>query len=79
MDFGIDGTEPHEEEGWIERLVRTGDAHVQMYERVGRCAATTRDPQVDRARARSTSATRLCRPHRLAMKPLTTGESMPSA
>jgi uncharacterized protein YcbX len=44
MNFGIDGIEPHEEDGWIDRLVEIGDAQIQIHERVGRCAATTRDP-----------------------------------
>lgn len=45
MTFGVDGIEPHEEDGWIGRQVGFGEAEVLVHERVGRCAATTRDPE----------------------------------
>ena len=44
MNFGIEGIEPHEEDLWVNRRVRIGLAEVEVKERVGRCAATTRDP-----------------------------------
>ncbi len=44
MTFGIDGLEAHEEDGWIDSEIRIGDAVARVQERVGRCAATTRDP-----------------------------------
>ena len=44
MTFGIDGLEPHEEDRWVERDVRVGDALVRVAGNVGRCAATTRQP-----------------------------------
>ena len=45
MTFGIDGLEAHEEDGWIGREVRVGDAVVRVEGNVGRCAATTRQPE----------------------------------
>jgi MOSC domain-containing protein len=45
MTFGVDGIEPHEEDEWIGRQVRFGEAEVLVHDRVGRCAATTRDPE----------------------------------
>ncbi len=44
MTFGIDGIEAHEEDGWMDRDVEIGDARIRVHDRVGRCAATTRDP-----------------------------------
>jgi uncharacterized protein len=44
MTVGIDGVEPHAEDGWIDKRVRLGDAVVVVREKVGRCAVTTRDP-----------------------------------
>lgn len=44
MTFGIDGLEAHEEDGWIGDDIRIGDAVVRVQAHVGRCAATTRDP-----------------------------------
>jgi uncharacterized protein YcbX len=45
MTFGVDGIGPHEEDDWIGREVEIGGARVKVRERVGRCAATTRDPE----------------------------------
>jgi uncharacterized protein YcbX len=42
MTFGIDGVEPHAEDGW--RDVRIGEALLRVRGNVGRCAVTTRDP-----------------------------------
>jgi uncharacterized protein YcbX len=44
MTFGIEGLEPHEEDAWIGRDVTVGDSLVQVMGNVGRCAATTRQP-----------------------------------
>jgi uncharacterized protein YcbX len=44
MNFGVEGLEPHEEDGWIEQAVEIGEAALVVRDRVGRCAATTRDP-----------------------------------
>jgi MOSC domain-containing protein len=44
MTFGIEGLQPHEEDGWIDREVRVGEARVRVGGNVGRCAATTRQP-----------------------------------
>jgi uncharacterized protein YcbX len=45
MNFGVEGVGAHEEDDWIGRDVRIGDALVQVSGNVGRCAATTRDPE----------------------------------
>jgi MOSC domain-containing protein len=44
MTIGIDGVEPHAEDGWIGSRVRAGGATVAVREHVGRCAVTTLDP-----------------------------------
>jgi len=44
MTFGIEGLQPHEEDTWLERDVRVGDALVRVTGNVGRCALTTRQP-----------------------------------
>ena len=44
MTIGIDGVEPHAEDGWMGRRVRVGEATVAVREHVGRCAVTTLDP-----------------------------------
>jgi uncharacterized protein YcbX len=44
MTFGVEGLQAHEEDGWLERDVRVGDAVVRVAGNVGRCAATTRQP-----------------------------------
>jgi len=50
MNFGVEGVEAHEEDGWRGRRVRVGDAVVIPQGNVGRCAITTQNPdtgQVD--------------------------------
>lgn len=42
MTFGVEGVEPHAEDGW--RDVRVGEALLRVRGNVGRCAVTTRDP-----------------------------------
>jgi len=44
MTFGVDGLEAHEEDGWVDRSVRIGDALLHVLGNVGRCALTTRQP-----------------------------------
>jgi uncharacterized protein YcbX len=44
MNFGIDGLEEHEEDGWLGRRVRIGEAVVVPQGNVGRCAVTTQNP-----------------------------------
>jgi uncharacterized protein len=44
MTFGVEGLEAHEEDGWIDRDVRIGDAVLRVAGNVGRCALTTRNP-----------------------------------
>jgi len=44
MLFEVDGAEPWEEERWLGRNVRIGDAVVALEVHVGRCAITTQDP-----------------------------------
>ena len=44
MLFEIDGVEAHEEDRWIGREVRIGEATVRFNGDVGRCVVTSRDP-----------------------------------
>ena len=44
MNFGIDGLGEHQEDEWLGRRVRLGDAVVVPQGNVGRCAVTTQDP-----------------------------------
>lgn len=44
MTFGVEGLEAHEEDTWLDRDVRVGDALVRVTGNVGRCALTTRQP-----------------------------------
>lgn len=41
----VEGTGPHEEDEWVGRRVRIGDALVAMHGHVGRCMVTTRNPE----------------------------------
>jgi uncharacterized protein len=43
MNFGIDGLAEHEEDEWIGRRVRLGEAIVIPHGNVGRCAVTTQN------------------------------------
>lgn len=43
MNFGIDGLEEHEEDKWLGRRVRLGEAVVVPQGNVGRCAVTTQN------------------------------------
>jgi MOSC domain-containing protein len=44
MNFGIDGVAEHQEDEWLGRRVRLGDAVVVPQGNVGRCAVTTQNP-----------------------------------
>jgi uncharacterized protein YcbX len=44
MLFGVDGFPAHEEDAWLGRLVRIGNAVVRPRGNVGRCAVTTQNP-----------------------------------
>jgi uncharacterized protein YcbX len=44
MLLELDGVEAHEEDEWLGRRVRAGDALLQVNGDVGRCAVTTHDP-----------------------------------
>jgi len=44
MLFEVDGCEPHEEDLWVKRRVRIGEALVYLRHDVGRCAITTQNP-----------------------------------
>jgi uncharacterized protein YcbX len=44
MMIGLAGTAPHEEDEWLGRHVRVGEALVSLRGPVGRCAITTQDP-----------------------------------
>jgi MOSC domain-containing protein len=41
----IDGVRAHEEDSWVGRVVRIGDAAVRFNGHVGRCLVTSRDPE----------------------------------
>jgi uncharacterized protein YcbX len=44
MNLGIDGLREHEEDEWLGRRVRVGEAVVVPQGNVGRCAVTTQNP-----------------------------------
>jgi uncharacterized protein YcbX len=44
MLIGIAGCKPHEEDSWLGRRVRVGDAVVRLHAQVARCAITTQSP-----------------------------------
>ena len=45
MTFGVEGTGAYEEDQWVGREIRVGDAAVRVGGHVGRCAVTTRQPE----------------------------------
>jgi len=45
MNFGIDGLGEHQEDEWLGRRVRLGEAVVVPQGNVGRCAVTTQNPE----------------------------------
>jgi uncharacterized protein YcbX len=44
MLFGVEGLDPHEEDTWIGRRIRIGEAAVVVRGNVGRCLVTSRHP-----------------------------------
>ena len=44
MLIEVDGVGPHEEDQWVDRTLRVGDAVLRGRGHVGRCAITNRDP-----------------------------------
>jgi uncharacterized protein YcbX len=44
MNFGVDGLGEHQEDEWLDRRVRLGEAVVVPQGNVGRCAVTTQNP-----------------------------------
>ena len=51
MLFGVDGVDPHEEDTWIGRRVRVGQAEVELCGNVGRCIVTSRNPETGARRS----------------------------
>ena len=45
MLFELESCEPHEEDGWVKRHLRIGEALVYLRNDVGRCAITTQNPE----------------------------------
>jgi uncharacterized protein YcbX len=45
MLVDVDGIGPHEEDEWLGREVRLGEARVRFLDRVDRCAITTQNPE----------------------------------
>ena len=45
MLFGVEGVAAHEEDSWLDRRVRIGEATIVPRGNVGRCVVTTRDPE----------------------------------
>jgi uncharacterized protein YcbX len=45
MLFGVEGVEPHEEDSWLRRRVRIGEAEIDLRGNVGRCLVTSRHPE----------------------------------
>lgn len=62
MTIGIEGVAAHEEDGWIGRRVRVGDAVVVARGNVGRCVVTTQNPETGVPDLRTLHALRSYRP-----------------
>jgi len=45
MLFGVEGVGPHEEDTWLGRSVRIGEAEIELRGNVGRCLVTSRHPE----------------------------------
>jgi uncharacterized protein YcbX len=45
MLIEVDGVAPHQEDAWVGRDVRTGDARIRFRGHVGRCLVTSRHPE----------------------------------
>jgi uncharacterized protein len=45
MLFGVEGVKPHEEDSWVGRRIRFGEAEVEVRGNCGRCLVTSRHPE----------------------------------
>jgi uncharacterized protein YcbX len=73
MNFGIDGIEPHEEDNWLGRAVDIGPVRLRVREKVGRCALTTRDPELGCVDLKTLHHIRSYREHVPSQEPLPFG------
>jgi hypothetical protein len=73
MNFGVAGLEAHEEDAWIGRRVRIGEAVVVPQGNVGRCAITTQNPETGRADLDTLKALAAYRGERETTEPLPFG------
>ena len=73
MNFGIDGLREHEEDEWIGRRVRLGEALVVPVGNVGRCAVTTQNPDTGAPDLDTLKALAAYRPGSDATEPLPFG------
>ena len=73
MNFGIDGLREHEEDEWLGRRVRIGEAVVVPIGNVGRCAVTTQNPDTGAPDLDTLKALAAYRPGIDATEPLSFG------
>jgi uncharacterized protein YcbX len=73
MNFGIDGLLEHEEDEWLGRRVRLGEAVVIPVGNVGRCAVTTQNPDTGAPDLDTLKALAAYRPGTDATEPLPFG------
>ena len=73
MNFGIDGLREHEEDEWLGRRVRLGEAVVIPVGNVGRCAVTTQNPDTGAPDLDTLKALAAYRPGTDATEPLPFG------
>ena len=73
MNFGIDGLREHEEDEWLGRRVRLGEAIVVPQGNVGRCAVTTQNPDTGAPDLGTLKALAAYRPSSDATEPLPFG------
>ena len=73
MNFGIDGLGEHQEDDWLGRRVRLGEAVVVPQGHVGRCAVTTQNPDTGAPDLDTLKALAVYRPGIEATEPLPFG------
>lgn len=73
MTFTVDGVGAYEEESWLGRRVRLGTAVIRPRGNVGRCAATTFDPETGAKTAQTLKALTATRAGVAATEPLPFG------
>jgi uncharacterized protein YcbX len=73
MNFGIDGLGEHQEDEWLGRRVRLGEAVVVPQGHVGRCAVTTQNPDTGAPDLDTLKALAAYRPGEDATEPLPFG------